>query len=218
MVCPDKTSVEEPALDHWWLSVWGYMAASTVTLVPTLIAAFGGVKLNPGGVSFDKTGVFSPEAKSRLSDHYSRLAGTLGFWKSRAAFYTRFHYYCIIWTILSAWAVPLIGAIAPQVEGSPSKWLLVLISSHVALALSFYRGLKVPEGMRAFRHGESEFYDLYRRLLDRPHLFGKTEAEQIDNYFSEVERIRKLVRHAETETIPDLEGLKPQKSVEAAPG
>jgi hypothetical protein len=97
---------------------------------------------------------------------------------------------------------------ARESKGSVSKWLLVIISSHVALAISFHRGLKVSEGMKAFRHGESEFYDLYRRLMDRPYSFGKTEEEQIDAYFSEVERVRKFVRHAETETIPDLESLK----------
>lgn len=134
--------------------------------------------------------------------------GTLGFWKNRATLFTRFHYYCICWTILSAWAVPLISAIAPQTEGSPSKWLIVVISSHVALSLSFHRGLKVAEGMKAFRLGESEFYDLYRRLLDRPHLFGTTEEEQLDTYFAGVESIRKLVRHAETETIPDVDDIK----------
>lgn len=83
---------------------------------------------------------------------------------------------------MSAWAVPLIGAIAPQVEGSPSKWLIVVISSHVALALSFHRGLKVAEGMKAFRHGESEFYDLYRRLLDRPQTLGQTEEVLLRQY------------------------------------
>lgn len=206
-------------MDPWLLSIWLYLTVSVLTLLPTLSALLGRVQPNPGGVSFDKTTAFSPEARLRLSDHLSRLAGTLGFWKNRAASYRRFHYYCIIWTILSAWAVPLIGAIAPQVDGSPSKWLLVIISSHVALALSFHRGLKTSDGMKAFRHGESEFYDLYRRLLDRPHLFGKTEEEQLDNYFSEVERIRSFVRHAETESIPDVEGIRtigePPKGPEA---
>src|SRR5207247_2136471 len=102
----------------------------------------------------------------------------------------------------------LIGAIAPQVEGSPSKWLLVIISSHVALALSFHRGMNVSEGMKVYRLGESEFYDLYRRLLDRPKAFGKTEDEQLDTYFSEVERIRRIVRLSETEAIPGIESLK----------
>ncbi len=75
------------------------------------------------------------------------------------------------------------------------------------MALSFHKGLKVADGMKAFRHGESEYYDLYRRLLDRPNTFGKDEAEQIDKYFTEVERIRRLVRNAETESLPSIENI-----------
>lgn len=196
-------------MDGWWLAIWVYLAVALLTLVPTLRALFAGVKPNPGGASFESAAHFSQEARAKLAQHYSRLEGTLGFWKDRAETYTAFHYYCVVWTILSAWAVPLVGTMAPQVEGSASKWLVVAISSHVALALSFHRGLKVAEGMRAFRHGESEFYDLFRRLLDRPQLFGKTEGSQIDAYFSEVESIRRLVRHAETETMPTIDDLRP---------
>jgi hypothetical protein len=197
------------AVDVWLLAIWAYLAAAIVTLVPALHALFRGVQLNPGGASFQESTTFSPEAKKRLSEHYSRIAGTLAFWKNRAAVYGRFHYYCIVWTILSAWAVPLISAIAPQVENSPSKWLIVIISSHVALALSFHRGMKVSECMKAFRLGESEFYDLYRRLLDRPKKFGESEEQQLETYFSEVERIRRIVRLSETEAIPEIETQAP---------
>ena len=192
-------------MDYWFASIWIYLTLAFATLIPTLKVLFSGVQPNPSGISFKETMIFSEETKRRLSDHYSRLEGTLGFWKNRATSYTKFHYYCVIWTILSSWAVPLVGAVAPQAEGSASKWLLVVISSHVAIALSFHRGMKVSEGMKAFRHGESEFYDLYRRLLDRPHVFGETEEAQVDKYFLEVERIRKFVRNAETESIPDVD-------------
>jgi hypothetical protein len=204
-------------VDIWSLAIWAYLAAAIVTLAPALYTLLRGIQLNPSGASFEES-TFSPEAKKRLSQHYSRIIGTLGFWKNRAAVYTRFHYYCIVWTILSAWAVPLISAIAPQVEGSPSKWLVVIISSHVALALSFHRGMKVSEGMKAYRLGESEFYDLYRRLLDRPKAFGKSEDEQLEAYFSEVERIRRVVRLSETEAIPDIEGLKPEDAAQRHSG
>lgn len=195
-------------MDYWRASIFMYLAIAILTLLPTLFALFRGVRPNPAGISFDKTTTFSSEVRRRLSEHYSRLEGTLGFWKKRAAIFTRFHYYCVCWTIVSSWAAPLIASIAPQVEGSASKWLLVTVSGHVALALAFHRGLKVAEGMKAFRHGESEFYDLYRRLLDRPHMFGKTEEAQVRRYFSEVERVRKLVRNAETETVPDVESIR----------
>ena len=190
----------------WFWLICAYLAAAIGTLVPALVALLRGVTLHPAGISFEQTSAFSEEARRKLSEHYSRLQGTLGFWKSRATSYKRFHYYCVIWTIISAWAVPLLGAIGPQPD-SAARWLLVTISSHVALALSFHRGLKVSEGMKAFRLGESEFYDLYRRLLDRSAMFGKSEEEQLDRYFGEVERIRRLVRNAETDTLPDLESL-----------
>jgi hypothetical protein len=112
--------------------------------------------------------------------------------------------------ILSAWAVPIISALSPEMGAtSPfSKYLIILVSGHVALALSFHKGLSVADGMKAFRHGESEFYDLYRRLLDRPHIFGADEEKQIDTYFAEVERVRRLVRNAETESLPTVENIK----------
>ena len=194
-------------MDYWFVAIITYLVFAIGTLLPTLSALVRKIQPNPAGITFKQTTAFSEQGRTRLSEHYSRLQGTLGFWKGRATIYTRFHFYCVTWTILSAWAVPLIGVMAPQVEGSLSKWLLVIISSHVALALSFHRGMKVSESMKAFRHGESEFYDLYRRLFDRPHLLGETEDVQIDRYFSEVERIRKFVRNAETDSIPEVEDI-----------
>lgn len=189
---------------------WGYLVLSLITLIPTLKNLAVGVKLNPGGASFDDCNYFSEVNRKKLNDHYSRLMGTLAFWKKRAEAFTSFHYYCVIWTILSAWAVPIIASLSPSDTETInySKLLIVLVSGHVALSLSFHKGLRVADGMKAFRHGESEFYDLYRRLLDRPHTLGSDENSQIDNYFSEVERIRKLVRNAETESLPTVEDFK----------
>ncbi|MBC8386234.1 MAG: hypothetical protein H8E09_00160 [Gammaproteobacteria bacterium] len=194
-------------MDIYEIIFWAYLALALVTLIPTLRNLAVGVKLNPGGASFDQCIHFSEENRQRLKDHYSRLMGTLGFWKKRAETFTSFHYYCAVWTILSAWAVPIIASLSPATTDTSiySKLLIVLVSGHVALSLSFHKGLKVADGMKAFRHGESEFYDLYRRLLDRPHTLGKDEEVQIDTYFSEVERIRRFVRSAETESLPAIE-------------
>ncbi|RIZ70621.1 MAG: hypothetical protein D0528_01085 [Methylococcales bacterium] len=183
---------------------------AALTLAPTLVALLKGVSLNPGGASFSECLHFSVEGRKQLTDHYSRLMGTLGFWKKRAEIYTSFHYYCVIWSILSSWAVPVIASIGsqPNETSAYSKAFLVLVSSHVALALSFHKGLKVADGMKAFRHGESEFYDLYRRLLDRPKTLGDTEVVQIDTYIAEVEKIRRLVRNAETESLPSIDDVK----------
>ncbi|TKD44651.1 hypothetical protein [Azotobacter chroococcum] len=107
---------------------WSYLFLAVATLLPTLKDVIAGVKLNPGGASFEQATHFSAENRTRLQDHYTRMMGTLGFWKKRAETYTSFHYYCVIWTILSAWAVPIIASLAPTAtsEGEYSKLLIVL--------------------------------------------------------------------------------------------
>jgi hypothetical protein len=156
-------------MDTYQIIFWLYLVLAVLTLCPTFYKLAKGVPLNASGASFDASSHFSDEVKEKLDQHYSRLQGTLGFWKRRAEVYTSFHYYCVTWTILSSWAVPILAALDPQPSSANlfSKLLLVLVSGHVALALSFHKGLKIADGMKAFRHGESEFYDLYRRLLDR---------------------------------------------------
>lgn len=77
----------------------------------------------------------------------------------------------------------------------------------MALLLGFHRGLKVAEHFKAFRHGESEFYDTYRRLLDSPEIFGPDEDSQLKRYFEEVEIIRRFVRNAETDSLPMVEDM-----------
>jgi hypothetical protein len=192
-----------------WLIV-SYIGAAVLTLVPTLHAVFAKVPLKEGGVSFEGSS-FSADAKKRLMDHFSRLQGTLGFWKREAARNGRFHSYCLWWTIFSSSSMPfLTQAIDPSDHAS--RWFLTTVAAHVALLLGFHRGLKVAEHFKAFRHGESEFYDTYRRLLDRPEVFGRDETSQIKRYFEEVATIRKFVRNAETDSLPMLEDVRDQMS------
>jgi len=63
----------------------------------------------------------------------------------------------------------------------------------------------VEVNYKAFRDGESDYYDLYRRMLDRPRAFGESESEQIDRYLEQVELVRRVVRSAETENFPSVE-------------
>lgn len=85
---------------------------------------------------------------------------------------------------------------------------MTVISTHTALLIAFHRALKIENNFKAFRHGESEFYDLYRRLLDRPKSFGDSEEKQIETYFIEVENIRRAVRIAETDNLPMIDDNK----------
>jgi hypothetical protein len=79
------------------------------------------------------------------------------------------------------------------------------ISSHIALALSLHRGLNVTENMQVYRHGESEYYDLNRKLLDTPKEFGSSPEEQLASYFRNVADLRRFVRRQETESAPAVD-------------
>jgi hypothetical protein len=192
--------------DAWLILTLIYGLLAILTFLPTLRAMIKKVKLFPGGASFAESQHFSEDAKNLLEQHYSRLKGTLIFWKNQASKYKRFHFYCLGWTIPSAILIPII---TQAIDGSfLSKLFLTIVSSHTAILLSFHRGFKVENNLKAFRHGESEFYDLYRRLLDRPLSFGDTEDKQLENYFAEVETIRRYVRNAETDNFPTIEDIK----------
>lgn len=66
-------------MDIYKTIFWGYLSIALITLIPTIKNIITGVKLNPGGASFESCPHFNEQNKQRLSDHYSRLMGTLGF-------------------------------------------------------------------------------------------------------------------------------------------
>jgi hypothetical protein len=189
-------------LSGWEIGIVAYSACALITFIPVLRAALTPVRLHNGGPGLDQALDWGDDAKARLRQHFERIQGTLGFWKQRAAIYGRLHYYSVIWSILASVAVPVLTQALPA-NDSAAKWLLTLISGHAAILITANRGLKVTQNYQAFRQGESDFYDLYRRLLDRPGSFrGVTEQERLADYFERVEAIRRAVRNAETDNLP----------------
>ena len=202
-------------MSGWLVAILVYVGLVVVTALPIMAVLVRGVPLHPGGASFAESDAFSDEAKTKLTQHYSRLAGTLGFWKKQAELYRRLHYYTLCWTIPSSVAIPfLIQAITADPH---SRWLATGVSGFTAALLAFHRALKVDANYKAFRQGESDFYDTYRRLLDRPTSFGVTEEEQINSYFDAVENLRKYVRNAEIDNLPSVEEVKEQLQTEKLP-
>jgi hypothetical protein len=125
------------------------------------------------------------------------------------------HYYTVCWSIPSSVAVPFL---AQAITATPvTKWLLTAVSGHTALLLAFHKALKVEPNFKAFRQGESDFYDLYRRMLDRPHTFGATEKLQLDRYFDQVENLRKHIRNVEIENLPSIDQATAQLANETTP-
>jgi len=184
----------------WGWLIFVYLLLAFVTLLPTIRASRIKIRLNPGGASFDDSAFFSDNTKKQLSQHYSRIHGTLIFWKNKAEKYNQFNKYCFFWSTTNSVIIPvLIQFIDDQFL---SKLLITIISTHLALIIAFHKSLKVENNYKAFRLGESEFYDLYRQLLDTPLKFGDNESEQVENYFLRVEQIRKTVRNIEISNFP----------------
>lgn len=193
-------------LDVWILLTVIYVAVAFLSFIPTLAAIRMKVELHPGGKSFEDSNHFSDLNQKKLIEHYSRMAGTLGFWKNQSLKFKRFHYYVLCWTIPSSVLIPIITQTVS--DQNNSKLFLTVISTFTAILFAFHRGLKVEDNFKSYRHGESEFFDTYRRLLDRPEVFGKTEDKQISTYFLEVEAIRRYVRNAETDNLATMDEAK----------
>jgi hypothetical protein len=192
-------------MDNWKIAIFIYIFLATASFFPVLIALLKKVKLNPGGKSFENSPHFSDDNRKLLSNHFSRINGTLIFWKNKAEWNRRFHFYTLIWSIPISITIPIL---TQMVDSDSSILFLTIISTHSALLIGFHRALKIENNYKAFRHGESEFYDLYRRILDRPKSFGKYEHEQVENYFKEAEQIRRYVRNAETDNFPMIDDIK----------
>ena len=175
-------------INLWSVFLFVYVGIASASFIPVVWAAAKKVNLKSANFSFAESPSFSDEGKVKLEQHYDRLQGTLVFWKNKAEMYGYFHHYSIDWTILGGISLPFL---AQAITADPwSKWVLTIISAHVAIIFVAQKGFKVEQNYKKYRLGESEYYDIRRRLLDQPHRFGETEQEQIDNYFTLVESMR----------------------------
>ena len=198
-------------MNGWTYFLLAYCAVAIGTFFPVLLAIMKRVNLDEAKFTFSDSPHFSDEGKIKLEQHYDRLKGTLVFWKNCAAKYSRFHHYSIGWTIVGGISIPFL---AQAVSSDPwSKWTLTAISAHVAMLYVAQKGFKVEKNFMNFRLGESEYYDIRRRLLDQPNQFGDSELEQIDKYFSLVESLRHDMRTREVDGIASFDEID-QKSRE----
>jgi hypothetical protein len=200
--------------EYIWATVIGvYAVAVIVSFLPSWKAFLAPVAkeevdtfIKTANAAFDAAPQFDISQQARLKRHYARLAGTLVFWKINANKYKMFHYYCLIWTIPSAVVIPILTQ--AMSNDSLSKAFVTIVSAFTAMLLAFHRGFKIEDNYKTFRHGESEYHDLYRRLLDNSTLQPDTVDAVIDNYITETESIRRFVRNAETSNLATLDEAK----------
>jgi len=187
-------------MNPWLIAMLGYLGLVAITFLPVAAVLLRKIELHDGGPGPDQSPLFSEDAKTRLQQNHSRLLGTLSFWKKKAEFYKRFHFYSLGWVIPSSVLLPFL---AQAITQDPySKWFLSVVAAFSAVLLSFQKWLKAEQNYKAFRLGESAYYDLRRQMLDRPRSFGETEDAQLETYFLQVEEIRRRVRDAEIDNFP----------------
>lgn len=184
--------------NYWNVAIALYVLAAVVSFLPVALAIFK--KVNPNDISGDFDGVINFDEKqlSQLQAHFQRMRGTLSYWKNGANKYKKIHFYTLIWTIPSSVLIPILTQ-SIDGDGLEARGLVTVISAFTAILLSFHKVLKVEEKFRAFRKGESGFYDAYRRILDRPKAYGDTPEKQIEGYFLTVEALRQTCREFETD-------------------
>lgn len=192
-------------MNIWLIFIIAYSFLIFISFLPILrVIFFSSVKPVKDGFSFQDAINFSEDAKTRLEQNFIRINGTLGFWKREAEKYKRLHYYFLIWITIASVIVPVLSQTIDS-NDIYSKTFLTLVSTHAAISMAFYRILKIENNYKIFRIGESEFYDLYRRIMDDPTIFGDDEETQLSKYFAEVEKIRQKMRNAEINNFPSIE-------------
>lgn len=201
-VNPSKGVIMLNEIDKWLIVIIVYCLTAVLSFIPVLVAIFRKVKLLPGGADYNSSPFFSERQKERLNQHYTRIQGTLGYWKNKAAKNYRFHIYTIIWTTAISIVLPiLIQALGNE---SNAKILLTIISVHSALLIGFHRAFKVERNYQTFRVAESEFYDLRRNFLDNAYKNQKNMDSVIDDFFESVTKLRIMARKEEVDNTPTL--------------
>ena len=183
--------------EPWLIATILYVAAALISFVPVLAAALGKVRVGKQEPEFNECPHFDEAQKDRLNRHYNRIVGTLAYWKKTASAYKRFHTYVLVWTIPSSVLIPVLTQSID--EKNYASLMVTVVSAFTAMLLMFHRAFKVDDKFMAVRNSESGFYDLYRRILDRPGSFADKPDEQIDRYFEAVEPVRSSARGTETD-------------------
>ena len=170
------------------------------TLVPIVWGFLVFAELFPPGDWFDSSEELA-EYQSRLVSHYSRITGTLRFWKTKASAHQRLHNAQGIWPTLSTVALPVLVQHFEKSTQWPTLFLTVLTTwNGVLLALTFTRNSR--ELYRGFRQQESDFYDESRRILNAAQRDDPELQKKVEEYIKLIASIRRVGRRVETGTPP----------------
>ena len=198
--------VAVPVCIYLWVgSLWaagvGSLAVAIVgTTIPIILALLHKVEIDKAPVWIENTDRMGDQYE-RVKEHYGRLKGTLIYWKNEAAAYHRLDMARVIWSLLSAVALPVLV----QYYDSTDPWanaFLTVLTTWTGLIVSLAYTLKAEQKYQGMRQQESDFYDIARQLLDHADPNDSNLGEKVDEYIRKVEAIRQTARKVETASPP----------------
>ena len=185
----------------WWQAgTLALLVAIIGTLISIIWGFLGFSTLLPPGDWFDSSEELS-QHRTRLVSHYSRIVGTLTFWKSKAAAHQRLYYAQVMWASLSGVTLPVLIQYFEKSTEWPTLFLTILTTWNGILLVLAYT-LHSRELYRGFRQQESDFYDESRKLLNAARGDDPELDKKIEGYIKLVASIRRVGRRVETGTPP----------------
>ena len=189
----------------WWQAGTAALSVAIVgTTVPVVWGFFGSAALHSSGDWFDSSEELA-EFKARLMSNYSRIHGTLIYWKSKAAAHQRLYFAQVLWASLTGVSLPVLIQYFEKSSQWPTLFLTILTTWNGILLVLAYT-LNSRELYRGFRQQESDFYDESRRLLNEARQDDPNLPNKVDGYIEMVASIRRVGRRVETGTPPSAIG------------
>ena len=185
----------------WWQAgTLALLVAIIGTLIPIVWGFLVFATLFPPGDWFDSSEELS-DYRSRLVSHYSRITGTLRYWKTKAIAHQRLYNSQVIWAALSGVTLPVLVQYFEKSTNWPTIFLTILTMwNGVLLVLTFT--LNSRELYRGFRQQESDFYDESRQILNAAQRDDPELHEKVEKYIKRIASIRRVGRRVETGTPP----------------
>lgn len=190
-----------------WATALAVLATLVLgTVVPVAQALLHQVKLDKAPVWMEESGLLGKE-KERVEAHYSRLKGTLVYWKNEAAAHQRLHMARVVWSLLSAVLMPVLI----QYYDATDKWanaFLTSLTTWTGIIVALAYTLKSEHRYQGIRQQESDYYDLARDFLDSLKPGDPDLVTKVDTYFEATKAIRRTARKVETGAPPSATDAK----------
>lgn len=188
------------SINSWGIGVLILCIGILITIVPIIRAFLKKIDLHSVGTWFENANNLGAE-QERLQEHFSRIRGTLVYWKNKAAYYQRLDSARVVWSLISAVTLPVLV----QFYDATDKWavgFMTLLTTWTGFIVTLAYTFKAEQKYQGFRQQESDYYDISRTLLDFPNKDPDLLKQQVDEYIQKVADIRRFARRIETGSPP----------------